>query len=469
MSDELALLLDERSTIDAAGQRRLLALVADPEQARRAKELLVIDDLLSRAMAPDRSDFDNRVLAAIKMLYSQRHFVQRVQDAAAGQAAVGKRSDERSGGSNHHGPGSGAQRPSARRTVPKGTLVSGIAIGALAALVLIGVLTWPRAMSQQQAADDLARLETPARLLRAGNSSAAAAGDAVLRGDIIRAERAVVIGFADGSRLTLEAGGEMLVPHATAAEQSWWLERGRLRAAIAHREAGSAVEFATAHARVRIVGTRFTLAVADGATRLEVEEGRVAFRDLATGAESIVSGGGPALIAGGRVPRQRPPGSIERECWTNTPGWSIREIPLTKPPDVTITLDRLETPVDNAVDYGARIRGYLVPPTTGTYTFWIAGDDNVEIWMSSNDDPKAKSRIAWIVGGTTYSLPLQWDRIATQRSAPLGLIAGQRYYLEVLHKQGSGGGHVAVGWLKPGEIGAQPSGVVPGSALAPYP
>ena len=37
-----------------------------------------------------------------------------------------------------------------------------------------------------------------------------------------------------------------------------------------------------------------------------------------------------------------------------------------------------------------RLRGYLVPPTTGTYVFWLAGDDNCQLWLSSDRTAAAK-------------------------------------------------------------------------------
>ena len=38
----------------------------------------------------------------------------------------------------------------------------------------------------------------------------------------------------------------------------------------------------------------------------------------------------------------------------------------------------------------------------------------------------------------------------TQRSAGINLTAGQKYYIEVLHKEATGGDHFAVSWQGPG-------------------
>ena len=114
--------------------------------------------------------------------------------------------------------------------------------------------------------------------------------------------------------------------------------------------------------------------------------------------------------------------------------------------------------------FGARIAGYICAPITGSYTFWIASDDNGELWLSTNDQPSAKQLIAYHTGAT---LPKQWDKYATQKSISINLIQGQRYFIEVLMKDGSGGDNIAVGWSKPGETDARPTEVIPGSVLSP--
>ena len=52
-------------------------------------------------------------------------------------------------------------------------------------------------------------------------------------------------------------------------------------------------------------------------------------------------------------------------------------------------------PVDWAEQYGARISGYLHPPGTGSYTFWISSDDGSQLWLSTDDDPANLSLVAY--------------------------------------------------------------------------
>lgn len=157
-------------------------------------------------------------------------------------------------------------------------------------------------------------------------------------------------------------------------------------------------------------------------------------------------------------------GSITREVWTNISGTTVSSIPLTTPFNSTGTLTSLEGPQNWADNYGTRIRGYLTAPATGSYTIWIAGDDDCELWLSTNDRPENKSRIAY----TTWTDYRQWDKFTTQKSAAVSLTAGTRYYIEVLQKGGAGGDHVSAGWAKPGESATAPSEIIPGSVLTPF-
>ncbi|GGG50914.1 hypothetical protein GCM10011378_28860 [Hymenobacter glacieicola] len=155
-------------------------------------------------------------------------------------------------------------------------------------------------------------------------------------------------------------------------------------------------------------------------------------------------------------------GSILREQWNNVGGSAVTDIPVQTTPASTTPLTQLESSRNLGDNYGARIRGYLCPPQTGAYTFWIAGDDNCELWLSPDGDPARKVRIA-SVGGYTNSR--EWNKYASQKSAPVTLTPGQRYYVEVLHKEQGGDDQVAVGWQLPD---GTMEGPIPGSRLSPY-
>lgn len=114
---------------------------------------------------------------------------------------------------------------------------------------------------------------------------------------------------------------------------------------------------------------------------------------------------------------------------------------------------------------GNRLRSYLRAPSTGTYRFWIASDNDSDLLVSTSSNPASRRRIASVSGNTS---PRQWSKYASQRSAGISLVAGQLYYVEVLQKEGTGGDHVAVGWSKPGQSTQAPSEVIPNSVLSAF-
>ena len=56
------------------------------------------------------------------------------------------------------------------------------------------------------------------------------------------------------------------------------------------------------------------------------------------------------------------------------------------------------------------------------------------------------------------------DKYSTQQSVTINLVAGQKYYIEVLHKEAGGGDNIAVAWQGPG-ITQQ---VIAGTYLSPF-
>lgn len=113
-------------------------------------------------------------------------------------------------------------------------------------------------------------------------------------------------------------------------------------------------------------------------------------------------------------------------------------------------------------NYGQRIQGYLHPTTSGLYTFWIASDDASQLLLSTDSSP-ANARLIAEVPGSNYTNLREWTKYAQQTSAAIQLTAGQVYYIEALHKEGTGGEHVSVAWQGPG-IAQQ---VIPKTAVSP--
>ncbi|MGQ9662501.1 MAG: PA14 domain-containing protein [Kiritimatiellia bacterium] len=140
-------------------------------------------------------------------------------------------------------------------------------------------------------------------------------------------------------------------------------------------------------------------------------------------------------------------------------GISVGSINLDVQPDKVEYITKLETPIQEGERYGQRIRGLIHPPATGEYIFSIASDDSSQLWLSADSNPSDKVLIAWVEGWTGWR---QFDKYPSQVSKPVSLESGKAYYIEVLHKEGTGGDHLSVAWQGP-DI----AGIVDGKFLSP--
>ncbi len=165
-------------------------------------------------------------------------------------------------------------------------------------------------------------------------------------------------------------------------------------------------------------------------------------------------------------------GFILREYWSGIGGTAVANL-TTNPnypdtPTGTTYPTLFDGPVNWQENYGTRIHGYVHPPVSGAYTFWISGDDNCELWLSTDDDPANAQLIASVPGWSNWRT---WDRYAAQQSAPIELLAGQKYYIMALHKEHGGGDSISVRWQLPDgswENPADPNEPIPGVRLSPY-
>ncbi|HEY2084360.1 MAG TPA: PA14 domain-containing protein, partial [Verrucomicrobiae bacterium] len=169
--------------------------------------------------------------------------------------------------------------------------------------------------------------------------------------------------------------------------------------------------------------------------------------------------------------------SVVREVWTNAPGVNISDIPLNTPASSIGPLGGLEGITDFGDNYGERIRGYFTAPVTGNYYFWVAGSDSAQVWISNNGESVNKVLRAWVAPTNNPTSPghngtttRQWNVQASQKSGWLSMVAGQKYYIEVLHKAGVGANdNWSVGWLQdPMGTNTIPAGVTPGYLVSRY-
>ncbi len=156
-------------------------------------------------------------------------------------------------------------------------------------------------------------------------------------------------------------------------------------------------------------------------------------------------------------------GQIDGEVWEGAGGsMAALKGAMSHGPDHVDKSPYLGSNWKNKTDYGVRWRGYVIPPATGAYTFFVRADDQGEFYLSTDDMPAnlSASPIASVA-----SWAFSWPKWGSGVSKPVSLKIGKRYYFEFLHAQGIGGGFGQVGWSGPNYMTERP---IPGKRLASY-
>ncbi|MFC4992844.1 PA14 domain-containing protein [Rubritalea tangerina] len=140
-------------------------------------------------------------------------------------------------------------------------------------------------------------------------------------------------------------------------------------------------------------------------------------------------------------------GKLSYEVWNNVEGSKVEDLVVLDAfhggADEKLLIAGSEAPSNRGDAFGARMRGYIIAPVTGDYTFWESGDDQAELWLSEDDKKANIKKVAYHNGWTGKQ---SWDEKATQKSEPVRLIAGQKYYIELRHKESGGADHLALAW-----------------------
>jgi hypothetical protein len=163
-------------------------------------------------------------------------------------------------------------------------------------------------------------------------------------------------------------------------------------------------------------------------------------------------------------------GNVLREWWLGIGGEAVMDLTTNANyPDNPSGSDQpttFEAPTNWADSYGQCMRAYVTAPTTGAYVFWIASDDNSELWLSTDDKPANRRRIAYVPGWTNSRVwTTSTQQCSTNVVGTINLVAGQRYYIEALMKEGGGGDNLCVRWQLPSTVIEEP---IPASRLAAF-
>lgn len=123
------------------------------------------------------------------------------------------------------------------------------------------------------------------------------------------------------------------------------------------------------------------------------------------------------------------------KTWLDISGFRIAELKrytnnLANAPNKTQRLGSLlEAESFIGDNYGIQMKGWLVPPVTGDYMFWIASDHDGELWLSIDDDPASEVLLCKQLDQPVNVM--KWFEYPGQQSTLIPLVAGQAYFFEV--------------------------------------
>lgn len=397
-----------------------------------------------------------------------------LREATALSRAAAKTGETRDQASSYRGrgvsrtTGSDARRPQHASSNPR-TAAASSASPSSAPLILIGVVVIigvlvllvmtrdggrPATVAQRDEAPTAPApvVSTPA----AAVTSPAPAPATPTGGSVLRP------GFG-GSSTPTTGSGPLVVAWSGAAQQSlaYAGEPLRLEVTVSRPDQVAAVEFRLGD---RLVATMTRAPYAWEWRDPQPATGELSARALGKDGATLVN-----LTAPLRIMPAQATGKILREWWRNIDGRTIAEgLKVGGYPDRPFGVafeKQFSARRDWSDNYIQRMRGYVVPPVDGAYTFWIAGDDEAELRLS-NDGTAGNLRLiarCQATSGAAVSYG-KWEDRPGQRSEPVMLEKGRRYYVEVLHKEKGGSDHVAVGWQLPDGTMERP---IPGNRLMP--
>ena len=121
--------------------------------------------------------------------------------------------------------------------------------------------------------------------------------------------------------------------------------------------------------------------------------------------------------------------------WPNNPDWVGHADYFEWPQSGDINVNPEGNVADN---YATHVLGYVTPPSTGDYHFFVAADDATVLFLSTDEDPANKVRIAFepqwngvrnfAEAGRRY--PINSDGLMVNGSEAISLTKGKHYFIE---------------------------------------
>ena len=155
-------------------------------------------------------------------------------------------------------------------------------------------------------------------------------------------------------------------------------------------------------------------------------------------------------------------GKLKQELWLGATSRTDVESGTAGSPNYVSDLSSFHAPVNVVTPGGAdftytrRVSGFFTPATSGNYVFFVCSDDDSDLFLSTDESPSKKRLIAqeqnwsgdlqWITSGGGSPQPQrrsdQWSPdggTTMPYSAGIPLVAGTRYYIEGVQREGGGG------------------------------
>lgn len=129
------------------------------------------------------------------------------------------------------------------------------------------------------------------------------------------------------------------------------------------------------------------------------------------------------------------------------------------PANMTMTATGFETPTNFSDTYASRVSAWFYPPADGKYVFFIACDDDADLFLSTDAQPANKRLIAqetswagarvWVAGTGNLAQKRsdQWspdDGVTQPGAEGYDLVKDTPYYIEAIAHEGGGGDNLAV-------------------------
>ena len=167
------------------------------------------------------------------------------------------------------------------------------------------------------------------------------------------------------------------------------------------------------------------------------------------------------------------PGTLLCEIFNNIPFGRVEHLTSSKQyqnnkPTFNRSLKTFEAPPTyggsfGGNDYGIRVTGFIKPPKTGEYVFYLASDDEGELYLSTDESPDNLELVASVKRGPSgignesgRTNKRAWGANPSAVSKSIHLEAGKRYSVKALMKEDSGPEHLSVTWQKPGDEPPEP-------------